>query len=130
MIPLRFSHSEVELTSLFPKAFRNPPPAVASLFHDALTEDAEFKNTFREVTFAILDFGATSNLSAFKEEWKEVLDAQEANGGGTGGDPPEAGWSSDSSDGGGGGSALQAAQAIAERTVAMDKKGKGVQKGA
>lgn len=70
-------------------AFRNPPAHVARIFHEVMDE-AEFKNRFKKIVFAILDDHNTGhkhnpngNLQPFEKEFqnynKNEEEAQEKN---------------------------------------------------
>ena len=57
-------------------AFRNPPRHIAELFHQVM-EEAEFRNRFRKIVFAIIDrskletgHGKTGNFLPFQEEFR------------------------------------------------------------
>lgn len=53
-IGLRHGHDSLVLGALGCGAFRNPPSHIAKLFHEVF-EEAEFKNKYRLISFAILD---------------------------------------------------------------------------
>ncbi len=77
-IALKHGHDAIVLGAWGCGAFRNPPRHIARLFHEVM-EEAEFKDRFRKVVFAIVDrlhidirAGKTGNLAPFKEEFSEV----------------------------------------------------------
>ena len=70
-------HDSVVLSAFGCGAFRNPPKAIARLFHETLLED-EFRDVFRIVDFAILDGYQTGlshnpegNLLPFQREFAQ-----------------------------------------------------------
>ena len=67
-IALLHGHDSLVLGAFGCGAFKNPPREMAAIFHEVL-EDAEFKDRFRLVTFAIIeDHNSDSrNYRAFKE---------------------------------------------------------------
>ncbi|KAI5476457.1 chitin deacetylase, carbohydrate esterase family 4 protein [Pseudohyphozyma bogoriensis] len=52
-------------------AFANPPRTMAKLFRQLLTEEAEFKDAFEEVSFAILERAGSTNFEDWWTVWKE-----------------------------------------------------------
>lgn len=66
-------------------AFRNPPRHIAKLFHEVMAE-AEFRNRFRKIVFAVLDrkgieSSRGGNLRAFREEFAPEAPAVSGSGG-------------------------------------------------
>ena len=74
-IALKHGHDSIVLGAWGCGAFCNPPEHIARLFHEVMDE-AEFKNRFRKIVFAIIDrlhidirAGKTGNFITFKEEF-------------------------------------------------------------
>lgn len=68
-------HDSLELSAFGCGAFRNPPKHVAELFK-AVFNEPEFKNRFRQVTFAIIDdhnAGKAHNNASNFEPFKRVF---------------------------------------------------------
>lgn len=74
-IAMEHCHDALVLGALGCGAFGNPPAQVAKLFHEVF-EEAEFKNQFKKVVFAILEDrnslrnSTTGNYMPFKNEFK------------------------------------------------------------
>lgn len=66
-------HSKLVLGALGCGAFGNPPKHIALLFKEVLGED-EFKNSFEEVCFAILDDGNTGKAHNPEGNYKPFVD--------------------------------------------------------
>lgn len=74
-IGLAHSHDSLVLSAMGCGAFANPPAHIAKLFHQVI-EEAEFKDKFRLIDFAILDGYRTGlrhnpegNLRPFQKEF-------------------------------------------------------------
>ena len=66
-------HSKLVLGALGCGAFGNPPKHIARLFKEVLEED-EFKNSFEEICFAILDDGNTGKAHNPEGNYKPFVD--------------------------------------------------------
>ena len=70
-IGLLHGHDSIVLGAFGCGAFRNPPRSIARLFHEIINE-AEFKNKYRLIAFAILEDHNSprgGNLQPFIEEF-------------------------------------------------------------
>jgi len=62
-VALVHKHDSIVLSALGCGAFANPPEQVAELFNQAIQE---YKKYFKQIVFAILDFGQSNNLEIFR----------------------------------------------------------------
>lgn len=72
-IAIIHKHSKLVLGAIGCGAFGNPPKHIAKLFKEVL-EESEFKNSFEEICFAILDDGNTGKAHNPEGNYKPFVD--------------------------------------------------------